>query len=77
MQYPTATDSPISFGSIAAPRDMEREAANLEVLWVGVLKVPVGSLEAGAEMRAHFAVFLEFRDGLIYRQRNYDGFEPF
>lgn len=49
----------------------------LEVLWVGTLAVPVGSLPEGGEMRAHFAVFLEIRDGLIYRQRNYDCFEPF
>ena len=49
----------------------------LEVLWVGTLRVAVGALAAGDEMRAHFAVFLEFRDGLIYRQRNYDCFEPF
>jgi ketosteroid isomerase-like protein len=49
----------------------------LEVLWVGTLKIPIGSLAAGQEMRAHFAVFLEFRDELIYRQRNYDCFEPY
>jgi len=49
----------------------------LEVLWVGVLAVSVGTLTAGHEMRAHFAVFLEFREGKIVRQRNYDCFEPF
>ena len=49
----------------------------LELTWIGTLGVPVGSLAAGDEMRAHFAVFLEFRDGLIHRQRNYDCFEPF
>jgi ketosteroid isomerase-like protein len=49
----------------------------LEVLWVGTLAVTVGSLAAGDEMRAHFGVFLTFRNGLIIRQRNYDCFEPF
>lgn len=49
----------------------------LEVLWVGTLAVPVGEIPAGGEMRAHFGVFLEIRDGLIHRQRNYDCFEPF
>jgi ketosteroid isomerase-like protein len=49
----------------------------LEVLWAGLLAVPVGSLAAGDEMRAHFAVFIELRDGRILRQRNYDCFEPF
>lgn len=49
----------------------------LEVLWTGVLAIAVGSLAAGDEMRAHFGVFLNFRDGLITRQRNYDCFDPF
>jgi ketosteroid isomerase-like protein len=49
----------------------------LETLWVGTLAVPLGAIPAGGEMRAHFAVVLEFRDGRIYRQRNYDCFEPF
>jgi ketosteroid isomerase-like protein len=49
----------------------------LEILWVGTLAVPVGALAAGDEMRAHFAVFIELRDGQIVRQRNYDCFEPF
>jgi ketosteroid isomerase-like protein len=49
----------------------------LEVLWVGTLAVTVGTLAPGDEMRAHFGVFLTFRDGLITRQRNYDCFDPF
>jgi len=49
----------------------------LEVLWTGVLAVPVGSIPAGGKMRAHFAMFLDFRDGKIVSQRNYDCFEPF
>jgi len=53
------------------------ETVILEVLWVGILAIAVGTLSAGQEMRAHFAVFLEFRDGKIVRQRNYDCFEPF
>jgi ketosteroid isomerase-like protein len=49
----------------------------LEVLWVGTLAVPVGSLPAGADMRAHFAVVLEIEAGRIVRQRNYDCFAAF
>ena len=49
----------------------------LEVIWVGVLGMQVGSLGPGEEMSAHFGVFLTFRDGLITRQRNYDCFDPF
>lgn len=46
-----------------------------EVLWTGTLAVPLGSLAAGAEMRAHIAMFFEMKNGLIHRQRNYDCFE--
>ena len=53
------------------------DSVALEVRWTGALAVPVGSLPAGGEMRARFAVFLEFRDGKIVLQRNYDCFEPF
>lgn len=49
----------------------------LEVLWVGIFAVNVGTLNAGDEMRANFGVFLTFRDGLITHQRNYDCFQPF
>lgn len=48
----------------------------LEVLWTGKLAISFGTLAVGSEMRAHFAVFLEFRDGWIVAQRNYDCFDP-
>ena len=48
----------------------------LEVSWTGTLAVPLGSLPAGGQLRARFGVFLDFRDGLIVGQRNYDCFEP-
>ena len=54
----------------------EGDRVAVEFLWAGKLAVPLGSLAAGAEMRGRFAVFLEFRDGLIASQRNYDCFEP-
>ncbi|GGW67342.1 nuclear transport factor 2 family protein [Streptomyces xantholiticus] len=47
----------------------------LEVLWVGTTAVPLGDLPAGHTLRAHIAVFLEFRDGKIIAQRNYDCYE--
>lgn len=43
--------------------------------WVGVLGIPLGSLPAGAELKAHFAMFFTFSEGRIRRQRNYDCFE--
>jgi ketosteroid isomerase-like protein len=48
----------------------------LEVRWTGTLAVPFGPLPAGGEMRARFGVFLDFRDGKIAAQRNYDCFDP-
>lgn len=48
----------------------------VEMGWSAVLNVPLGTLSAGSSMRAHFAVFFEFRDGQIVNQRNYDCFEP-
>ena len=49
----------------------------LEVTWIAVVAVPVGTIPAGGEMRANFGVFLQFRDGKIARQHNYDCFDPF
>ena len=48
----------------------------LEVTWTATLAVPLQTIPAGGEMRAYFAMFLEFRDGKIVAQRNYDCFEP-
>lgn len=48
----------------------------LEVLWSGLLAVPVDTLPADSEMRAHFALFIDFRNGKICRQHNYDCFDP-
>lgn len=49
----------------------------LEAIWKGTLSVPVGSLPVGGQMTANFAQFFEFKDGKIYKQRNYDCFDPF
>ncbi|MFF3710614.1 nuclear transport factor 2 family protein [Streptomyces phaeochromogenes] len=47
----------------------------LEVTWTGTLAVSLGDLRAGQILRAHIAAFLEFRDGKIIAQRNYDCYE--
>lgn len=49
----------------------------LEVIWTGWLAIPLGTRAAGDMMKAHFGMFLTFRDGRICRQHNYDCFEPF
>lgn len=48
----------------------------VEVLWTGTLAITFGTLAAGSKMRAHSAMFFEFKDGKITNQRNYDCFEP-
>lgn len=48
----------------------------IEAVWTGVLAVPLGTLAAGAPLRAHFAMFFEIENGHIRSQRNYDCFEP-
>lgn len=54
--------------------DGDRVAVEAE--WTGVLAVPLGTLAAGDEMKAHFAMFFTFENGRILRQSNYDCFEP-
>lgn len=49
----------------------------LECVWRGTLAIPLGSIPAGGQMTAHFAQIFEFKEGKIYRQRNYDCFLPF
>jgi ketosteroid isomerase-like protein len=47
----------------------------LEVNWTGTLAVPYETIPKGGQMHARFAMFLEFRDGKIVSQRNYDCFD--
>ncbi len=49
----------------------------LELEWIATLAMAAGPLPAGGIMRAHFAQFIEFHKGKIFRQRTYDCFEPF
>jgi hypothetical protein len=42
----------------------------------GTLAVPLGSIPAGGEMRARFAMFCEFKGGENRRARNHDCFDP-
>jgi ketosteroid isomerase-like protein len=55
----------------------EGDRVAIELDWTGTLAIPVGSLPAGGDMRAHVAIVLEFRGGKIVAQRHYDCYEPF
>jgi ketosteroid isomerase-like protein len=48
----------------------------LELFWRGELAIAFGTLQAGDELHAHIATVLEFFEGKIISQRNYDCFEP-
>ena len=48
----------------------------LEMEWSGITAVPIQNLLAGSEMRDKAAIFVQFRDGRIARQRHYDCFDP-
>jgi hypothetical protein len=52
------------------------DKAAVEAEWRATLAVPLGSLAAGTEMKAYFAMFFEFKQSRIALQRNYDCFEP-
>jgi ketosteroid isomerase-like protein len=49
----------------------------IETKWVGTLATDVGALKAGQDMKAFFCIVCEFKGDKLYRQRNYDCFEPF
>ena len=54
----------------------EDDRVALEVFWQGELAIDLAGLKAGDVMTAHSAMFLDFVDGKISRQRNYDCFPP-
>lgn len=73
-QYLTAIEQGVELDKMAD--FFASDFVALEVLWTGTLAVAFGTIPESGQMRAHFAMFLEFRDGKIVAQRNYDCFEP-
>jgi ketosteroid isomerase-like protein len=55
---------------------VDGDSVALEIVWRGYLAQQVDTLPPDSEMRAHLSVWLEFRDGKIARQHNYDCFDP-
>jgi ketosteroid isomerase-like protein len=54
----------------------DADRVSVEVLWTGTLALAFASLAVGSQMRAHSAMFFQFKEGKIVSQRNYDCFEP-
>jgi ketosteroid isomerase-like protein len=54
----------------------QNDRVAIEARWTGVLAIALGTLAAGSEIKASFAVFFHLRDGRIAMQRNYDCFDP-
>lgn len=52
------------------------ECVVLEAIWTGTLAIAMGNLKLGDQIKARFAQVFEFKDCLIWRQRNYDCFYP-
>ncbi len=49
----------------------------LEYTWRGYPRTPVGTVRPGEALSARICQVIEYEDGLIIRQRNYDCFDPF
>ena len=56
---------------------VENNTIALQVNWTGVMAVSVGTLGAGKTMKAHFAMFIQFQNGQIIKQTNYNCFDDF
>lgn len=48
-----------------------------EVIWTAEVGADAGVFKTGQRLKAFFCCFFDFKDGKIYRQRNYDCFERF
>ncbi|WP_143309522.1 nuclear transport factor 2 family protein [Chitinophaga vietnamensis] len=48
----------------------------VEAKWTGEIGVDAGQYRRGQIMKAFICTIIEFRDGKIYRQRNYACYEP-
>jgi ketosteroid isomerase-like protein len=55
---------------------VEGDRAAVQVAWSGTLAVAAGPLPAGHVMRAQICTIIELKDGMVWRQEQYDCFEP-
>jgi ketosteroid isomerase-like protein len=48
----------------------------VEAIWSGTMAVEMGPLKKNQVVKAFLCMAFEFKDGKIFRQRNYDCYEP-
>lgn len=53
------------------------DALVVEAKWTGTMKISVGKLKENQLLIAHICFVFEFKEDKIFRQRNYDCYEPF
>lgn len=53
------------------------ETVVMEATWSGEMLIDAGPLKSGQTLKAFFCMVFEFKEGQIYRIRNYDCFEAF
>jgi hypothetical protein len=49
----------------------------VELQWHGTVALDIASFRKGQVLTAYICTIFEFKDGKIFRQRNYDCYEPF
>ncbi len=49
----------------------------VEKKWGAEIAMDIAHFKKGQKLEAHICVVAEFKDGKLYRQRNYDSYEPF
>ena len=64
-----------SFEIISSIEQTDR--AVVEAVWLGTMAVDAGPLKKGQKLKAYFCMIFQFKDGKIFRQKNYDCFEDF
>ena len=49
----------------------------MQITWTGVVATSVGTISTGQTMKGYFAMFLQFQNGQIIKQTNYNCFDDF
>lgn len=49
----------------------------IECIWTGTMAIDAGHLKQGQQLKAYICMIVEFKNGKIISQRNYDCYAPF